>query len=82
MGVLDIIGGILLIIICIGIAVMVLFQESPKGGGMNALTGGDSYYNKNQGRTLDAMLAKGTKIFAIAFIVVAIAVYAIDIYIK
>jgi preprotein translocase subunit SecG len=81
MGVWDIIGGVLLIIVCAGIAVMVLFQESPKGG-MSALTGSDSYYNKNQGRTFDAMLAKGTKYFAIAFFVIAIVVHAIDLYIK
>ena len=82
MGIWDIIGGSLLIIICVAIAIMVLMQESPKGGAMSALTGSESYYNKNQGRTLDALLAKGTKYFGIALFVIALVVYGIDIYIK
>lgn len=81
MGVWDIIGGVILLIVCIGIVVMVMMQESPKGG-VSALTGGDSYYNKNQARTLDATLSRFTKYFGIAFFVVAVAVYAIDVFLK
>lgn len=74
MSVLEIIGGILIVLMSIAIVVLVLFQESPKGSGVSALTGGDSYYNKNQGRTLDAVLSRFTKYLAIAFFIVVIAV--------
>lgn len=73
MGIWEIIGGILIILMSIAIVILVLFQESPKGSGIGALTGGDSYYNKNQGRTLDAVLARATKWIAVAFFVITIA---------
>lgn len=72
MGVLEIVGGILIILISIAVVLLVLFQESPKNSGVAALTGGDSYYNKNQGRTRDAMLSKVTKWLAVAFFVISI----------
>lgn len=68
----ELITGILIILMSIAIVVFVLFQESPKGSGVSALTGGDSYYNKNQGRTLDAMLARITKWLAVAFFAITI----------
>lgn len=69
----EIIGGILMIVFAVAIVFFVLFQESPKGSGVSALTGGDSYYNKNQGRTFDAMLSRLTKFVAVGFFVVALA---------
>lgn len=71
MSIFEIISGALIILIGIAIVIMVLFQESPKGSGVSALTGGDSYYNKNQGRTLDAMLSRFTKWLAVIFFVLA-----------
>lgn len=73
MSVWEIIGGCLIILVSIALVVLVLFQESPKGSGVSALTGGESYYNKNQGRTLDAVLARFTKLVAILFFVLSIA---------
>lgn len=78
MSVWEIIGGILIILISIAIVILVLFQESPKGSGVTALTGGDSYYNKNQGRTLDAVLGRVTKWLAVAFFVLTIAASVLD----
>lgn len=69
----EIVGGILIVLISIAVVFLVLFQESPKGSGVSALTGGDSYYNKNQGRTFDAMLSRLTKWLAIAFFVLTAA---------
>lgn len=77
MSVWEIIGGIIMILLSVAIVIFVLIQESPKGG-VTALTGGDSYYNKNQGRTFDAMLSRGTKYAAIAFFIITLVVYAID----
>lgn len=73
----EIIGGVLLLLACIGITILVLMQESPKSGGLSALTGADSFLNKNQGRTRDAVLSKSTKILAVVFFVVTIVVYTI-----
>ncbi len=70
-----------MILVSIVIILLVVMQESPKGG-VSALTGGDSYYNKNQGRTMDAMLAKATKYAAVLFFVITILVYAASVYLK
>ncbi len=78
----EIIGGVIMIVMSIAIVVAVALQESPKGSGVTALTGGDSYYNKNQGRTLDSMLARVTKFLAVGFFVVTIIVYAMDNYLN
>lgn len=72
MHVAEIIGGVLIILISILVVFMVLFQESPKGSGVSALTGGDSYYNKNQANSKEARLARFTKGLTIAFFVLAV----------
>ena len=74
MGIFNLIGGIVMVLASVGIMLAVVLQESPKGGGLNALTGGDSYYSKNQSRTKDAMLSRLTKILAVVFFVVTIGV--------
>lgn len=75
MGVLQIIGGILLIISCILLVVLVMFQDS-KQDGMQALSGSqsDSYLSRNRGKTLDAKLVFITKILLIVFFVLTITV--------
>lgn len=82
MSVYEIIGGIVMVLMCIAISLLVLMQEGTKGGGMAALTGGDSdsFFGKNSGRTRDAMLYKATRFCAIVFFVVTIVVYALDVY--
>lgn len=66
----------------IAIVILVALQESPKGSGVSALTGGDSYFNRNQGRTFDSMLSRLTKYVGIGFFVVTIIVYALDVFLK
>lgn len=75
---LEILGGVIMIIMSIAIVILVVLQESPKGSGISALTGGDSYFNRNQGKTLDSMLSRLTKYVGIAFFIVTIIVYAVD----
>ena len=81
MGIIEIIAAIVLIIACIIIVAVVLMQES-KQGMSNVITGGsnDNYFQKNSGRTKEAQLARFTKVAAITFFVVAIAVNVIAIY--
>lgn len=81
MGPLEIIGGILLIISSILIIIVVTMQES-KQSGLSAMTGGsDSYLSKNKGKTLDSKLAQVTKILAIVFFIVTLAVNLIIRYV-
>lgn len=82
MSVLEIIGGILIVLCGICIISLVLMQQSPKGDGISSLTGGDSYLNQNTARTKDAMLFRFTKIAAALFFILTIGVYAVDVIIK
>ncbi len=79
----EIVSAILLLVACIVLVVLVMLQES-KDKMSQTLTGGtnESYLGRNSGRTLDAMLAKITKIAAIVFFVLTILVSIFTVYIK
>lgn len=79
----EIVSAILLLIACIVLVVLVMLQES-KDKMSQTLTGGtnESYLGRNSGRTLDAMLAKITKVAAIIFFVLTILVSVFTVYIK
>ena len=80
MGPLELAGGILLILTSIILIIVVLLQES-NSSGMNAMTGAtDSYLGKNNSRTYDAMLRRITRVVAIIFVIVTIAVNAIAVF--
>lgn len=81
MSVWEILGGIAMIIMSVAIVIFVLLQEGTKGGGLASLGADtDSFFSKNQGRTRDAMLFRATKVCAILFFVITVAVYAAYIY--
>ena len=70
---LDIALGIVLMIFAIAIIAVVLLQESRQAGLSGVIAGGaDSLLSKNKARTGDAILARITKIIAIAFFVLVI----------
>ena len=53
--------------------VVVLLQKSKQAGLSGAVGGGaDTFFGKNKGRTVDAMLKKLTGVFAILFIITSI----------
>lgn len=53
--------------------VVVLLQQSKQAGLSGAVGGGaDTFFGKNKGRTVDAMLKKLTGVFAILFIVTSL----------
>ncbi|HIQ57921.1 MAG TPA: preprotein translocase subunit SecG [Candidatus Merdivicinus intestinavium] len=83
MNVFEIVAAILLLLACIVLVVLVMLQES-KDKMSQTITGGtnESYLGRNSGRTLDAMLAKITKIAAIVFFVLTILVSVFTVYIK
>lgn len=82
MSVLEIIGGVLLLICCLALIGLVMKQEAKQGGlGSSFGEGGDSYYGKNSGRTLEAVLGRFTKYFGIAFFVLVVLVSIFTVHI-
>lgn len=66
--------GSILIVASVIIVVLVMLQQSKQAGLSGAIAGGaDTFFGKNKGRTMEAKLAKFTKILAIVFMVVALA---------
>ncbi len=79
MGVFEIIGGVLLIV-CGVILILLIMPQQPRGG-MGTVGGGDMFSDMRT-RSADARAAKVTKYVGIAFFVLAVAVGAINIFIK
>lgn len=83
MSILEIIGGVVLLLICVLITIICLAQEQKSQDSMTAaLTGasGDSFYGKNEGRTKEAILGKITRTLGIIFFVVTLAVNLIPLF--
>ena len=72
MTLLEIICGIIILFLSIALIVVVVLQEGHQAG-LGAISGGaDNLFGKTKDRSLDAFLARWTKIGAIAFFVVII----------
>lgn len=73
MQVVKVIVQIVYVLICIALVFIVLRQDSDESGLSSALTGGgNSYWAKNKGRSLEGALEKATKYLAVAFVVISI----------
>ncbi len=74
MGAIEIVFASLLIVFSLVLIAVVLFQEGNQKN-LGAISGAaDTFLSKNSARTVDAMLAKGTKFFAIGFFLIVIVV--------
>ncbi len=76
MSVIEIIGGIMLILTCVIAVILCLFQDNKQQQNMtSAITGGsnDSFYGQNEGRTKEAILRKVTRVLLILFFVITVA---------
>lgn len=84
MSILEIIGGILLILTCVLAVILCLLQDSKQQNMTAAITGGanDSFYEKNEGRTKEAIFRKITRVLLIALFVLTIAVNAVIAFVK
>lgn len=85
MSILEIIGGVLILLSCIFCIVICLMQEQKQQNNMSsALTGAsnDSFYKHNEGRTKEAVLNKVTRTLAIIFFVATLAVNIVPIFVK
>ena len=81
MGIFEIISAIVLIIACVFIVVVILVKDT-KTQMSQTISGSssDSFYQRNAGRTKEAMLNKATIVAAVIFFVLAIAVNVINVY--
>lgn len=65
---------ILHIIIAIVLVVVVLFQSGKQAGLSGSIAGGsETFFGKNKGRTIDAILEKWTSVVAILFLITSVA---------
>ena len=73
MAVHEIILGIILLLLSVAIIVLVLLQEGKSAGLSGAIAGGaETFLSKGKAKSLDAKLAKATKWFAIAFVLLTL----------
>ena len=64
---------ILLAIECIALTIVVLLQEG-KSAGLGTIGGmADSYWGQNKGRSMEGTLVKVTRVLAVLFILLALA---------
>ena len=68
-----IVCSVILLILAIAVIAVVILQEGQQAGLSGAIGGAaDSFLSKNKARSLDAFLAKWTKVIAIAFFLIAL----------
>lgn len=85
MSTLEIIGGAVILAVCIAIVIICIMQDQKSQDGMTAaLTGAssESFYGKNEGRTKEAILNKVTRTFGIVLFVVTLAVNIVPMFIS
>lgn len=76
MTVMQIIMGSVLLLFSIAIILVVLLQEGHQQN-LGAITGGaDTFFSKNKARSIDSFLSRWTKIIAIGFFLLVIAINA------
>lgn len=67
------------IVIAVVLIVTVLLQHGKQQGLSGAIAGGaETFFGKNKGRTVDAMLKKFTAVFAILFVISSLALTALS----
>lgn len=73
MEILEIVLKILFVIDCIVLTTIVLLQEG-KSAGLGSLAGAsESFWGQNKGRSMEGALVKITRITAILFVILAVA---------
>ena len=82
MSVFEIVAGVFLLRACILIIVSTMLQQ-PKEGGLGAsFASTESYFGRNSGRTMEAVLARLTKIGGVAFFILTVLASILAVYIK
>lgn len=64
------------ILLALSLIVIVLLQSGKQAGLSGSIAGGaETFFGKNKGRTIDALLSKFTAFAAIAFLVTSVALF-------
>ena len=72
----QIIVSIFHILFALSIIVIVLLQSGKTAGLSGSIAGGaETFFGKNKGRTIDAILSKYTSVAAVAFLITSIILY-------
>ena len=85
MRIIEIVGGIVLLLSTVLIIILCLMQDQKQDQNMtSAITGGsyDSAYSKNEGNTKEAILKKWTKWLAIIFFIVTLVITILPVYLS
>ena len=73
MAVVELIMGILLLVLSLGLVVAVMLQSGKDKKLSGAIAGGaETFLSKGKAKSLDAKLAKATKWFAIVFVILTL----------
>ena len=76
--IIEFVLGALLMIFAIALVVVIMLQEGNTQG-LGTITGGaDTFLSKNKARSLDAFLARWTKIFVVGFVIAVLGMNAIE----
>lgn len=82
MSAVEVIFGIILLVFSVAITVIVLLQEGHQQE-LGAITGGaDTFLSRNKARSVDAFLARWTKVIAIGFFLLVIAINVYMYFVK
>ncbi len=74
MSAVNIIVNIFHIVLALVLIVVVLLQSGKQAGLSGSIAGGaETFFGKNKGRTIDALLSKWTTVAAILFLVTSVA---------
>lgn len=71
MATLKLVLTIIFIIVAIAISILVLMQEG-KQSGLGAISGGETYWSKNKGRSKEALMVKITAVLGVLFLIIAL----------
>ena len=76
--IIEFVLGALLMIFAIALVVVIMLQEGNTQG-LGTITGGaDTFLSKNKARSLDAFLARWTKLFVVGFVIAVLGMNAIE----
>ena len=76
-----ILGGLLILASIVMIIVIILQEGNQQGIGVVS-GGADTFFSKNKARSIDAILARTTKWFAIFFVAIVLALNVIAYFVK
>lgn len=83
MSVWEVVFGIILMLFSVLIIAVVLLQEGRSAHLSGTISGGaDTFLGKNKARTVDAFLARWTKVIAIVFFILTIIINAVSFFAK